>query len=173
MLHSCLYFIFPFTPFPACIMTFFCLPFSSFWKLFRHLFLVEVLPGKGHPGDANDASYALYFCIGSAAPGGFPVAEAKDLTVQATTSLPLHGMAELGSRPAPPTFFLTLGKRFLEPRRPLVRAFRRSSGVRPSQAGFSFFREMVLQKRSGCLAGHRGELFQANFGNEGELMKTT
>ena len=29
----------------------------------------------------------------SAAPGGFPVAEAKDLTVQATTSLPLHGMA--------------------------------------------------------------------------------
>ena len=36
---------------------------------------------------------------GSAAPGGFPVAEAK---VQATTSLTLHGMAGLcGLRPAP------------------------------------------------------------------------
>ena len=40
----------------------------------------------------------------SAAPGGFPVAEAKDLTVQATTSLPLHGMAGFkGCRPVPPT----------------------------------------------------------------------
>ena len=40
----------------------------------------------------------------------------------------------------------TLEKRFLEPRRPLVGAFRRPSGVCPSPAGFSFFREMVLQK---------------------------
>ena len=37
----------------------------------------------------------------SAAPGGFPVAEA---TIQATTSLPLHGMAGFkGCRPVPPT----------------------------------------------------------------------
>ena len=57
----------------------------------------------------------------------------------------------------------TLGKRLLEPRRPLVGAFRRSSGVCPSPAGFSFFSEMVLQKWSGCFAGHWGELFQAKF----------
>ena len=57
----------------------------------------------------------------------------------------------------------TLGKRLLEPRRPLVGAFRRSSGVRPSPAGFSFFREIALQKWSGCLAGHWGERFQAKF----------
>ena len=38
---------------------------------------------------------------GSEAPGGFPVAEA---TIQATTSLPLHGMAGFkGCRPVPPT----------------------------------------------------------------------
>ena len=38
---------------------------------------------------------------GSAAPGGCPVAEA---TIQATTSLPLHGMAGFkGCRPVPPT----------------------------------------------------------------------
>ena len=57
----------------------------------------------------------------------------------------------------------TLGKRLLEPRRPLVGAFRRSSGVCPSPAGFSFFREIALQKWSGCLAGHWGERFQAKF----------
>ena len=57
----------------------------------------------------------------------------------------------------------TLGKRLLEPRRPLVGAFRRSSGVCPSPAGFSFFREKTLQKWSGCLAGHWGERFQAKF----------
>ena len=57
----------------------------------------------------------------------------------------------------------TLTKRLLEPRRPLVGAFRRSSGVRPSPAGFRFFREIVLRKWSGCLAGHWGERFQAKF----------
>ena len=46
------------------------------------------------PGNASRGSEE-----GSAAPGGFPVAEAK---VQATTSLPLHGVAGLyGLRPAP------------------------------------------------------------------------
>ena len=46
------------------------------------------------PGNASRGSEE-----GSAAPGGFPVAEAK---VQATTSLTLHGMAGLyGLRPAP------------------------------------------------------------------------
>ena len=69
----------------------------------------------------------------------------------------------------PTTPLPTLGKPFPEPRRPLVGAFRPSSRVCPPQAGFSFLREMVLQKWSGCLAGHRGELFQAKFGNEGEL----
>ena len=58
-------------------------------------------------------------------------------------------------------------------RRPLVGAFRCSSGVCPSHAGFSFFRDMVLHKWGGCLAGHRGEFFQTNFGNEGEFMNTT
>ena len=67
--------------------------------------------------------------------------------------------AALSLRPPLPT----LGKRLLEPRRPLVGAFRRSSGVRPSPAGFNFFREIALQKWSGCLAGHWGELFQAKF----------
>ena len=33
---------------------------ASFWKDF----LVEVLPRKGHPGDADDASYSLDFCRG-------------------------------------------------------------------------------------------------------------
>ena len=58
--------------------------------------------GKGHRGDPNDASYAV------GGPGRLPrVAEAKNLTVQATTSLTLHGMAGLiyqllyGLRPAP------------------------------------------------------------------------
>ena len=71
---------------------------ASFWKVFS----VEVLPGKGHPGDANDASYALYFSIVRKKFGGagrLPgLAEAKDLTVQATTSLPLHGMAGLSEK---------------------------------------------------------------------------
>ena len=35
----------------------------------------------------------LFVPFESAAPGGFPVAEAKDLTVQVATSLRLHGMA--------------------------------------------------------------------------------
>ena len=42
---------------------------ASFWKVF----LVEVLPRKGHPGDADDASYSLDFCRGRrlrAAEGG-------------------------------------------------------------------------------------------------------
>ena len=48
------------------------------------------------PGNASRGSEE-----GSAAPGGFPVAEAK---VQATTSLTLHGMAGFkGCRPVPPT----------------------------------------------------------------------
>ena len=48
------------------------------------------------PGDASRGSEE-----GSAAPGGFPVAEAK---VQATTSVTLHGMAGFkGCRPVPPT----------------------------------------------------------------------
>ena len=33
---------------------------ASFWKDF----LVEVLPRKGHPGDADDASYSFDFCRG-------------------------------------------------------------------------------------------------------------
>ena len=48
------------------------------------------------PGNASRGSEKR-----TAAPGGFPVAEAK---VQATSSLPLHVMAGLGSRPEPPTF---------------------------------------------------------------------
>ena len=55
------------------------------------------------PGNASRGSEKR-----SAAPGGFPVAEAKDLTVQANSSLPLHGMAGLyGLRPAPamPEFY--------------------------------------------------------------------
>ena len=48
------------------------------------------------PGNASRGSEKR-----SAAPGGFPVAEAK---VQATSSLPLHGMAGFkGCRPVPPT----------------------------------------------------------------------
>ena len=41
---------------------------GSFFGIFWKVFLVEVLPGKGHPGDANDASYALYFSIVWASP---------------------------------------------------------------------------------------------------------
>ena len=53
------------------------------------------------PGNASRGSEKR-----SPAPGGFPVAEAK---IQATTSLPLRGMAELyGLRPAPamPEFYI-------------------------------------------------------------------
>ena len=54
--------------------------------------MVEVLPRKGHPGDP-DARVILFVPFESAAPGGFPVAEAKDLTAQVATSLRLHSMA--------------------------------------------------------------------------------
>ena len=69
----------------------------------------------------------------------------------------------------PRTTLPTLGKCFLDTGGSLQALI---GGV-PAQAGFGFLREMVLQKWSGCLAGHWGELVQAKFGNEGELMKTT
>ena len=65
--------------------------------------------GRAHPRGAPEGSHQWPARFqetlpegrkgGSEAPGGFPVAEA---TIQATTSLPLHGMAGLyGLRPAP------------------------------------------------------------------------
>ena len=45
------------------------------------------MPRKSNPGDPGEASSSFDFPIGSAVPHSFPVAEAKDLMVQATTSL--------------------------------------------------------------------------------------
>ena len=67
--------------------------------------------GRAHPRGASEGSHQWPARFqetlpegrkgGSEAPGGFPVAEA---TMQATTSLPLHGMAGFkGCRPVPPT----------------------------------------------------------------------
>ena len=45
----------------------------------RSVFLGKGLPRKRNPSDPGDASYFFDFRIVSAAPGGFLVAETKDL----------------------------------------------------------------------------------------------
>ena len=145
--------------------------FFFFFFFFRESFCIclEVffcrgLPRKSNPGDPGDASHSFDFPFGSAAPGG-----SKSGCAVAEANLALL----MGDDRVPPTPLPTLGKRFLEPRRPLGRALRAPPLRCPSQAEARFPRKCLGCRWTWGLAGHRGERFQGQFSETSSIQKST